>query len=119
MAVFLHPGPDNLTIYLLEADTDTFLNWRLLISLYIDPLIHQEAVQYIDIPQGFYKCRQILKRVLRGDLGHCKSTGRVLLFTPRDSSGQLWQKEKGKLPEQFPHPNFYRSLLLLIPLNTQ
>ena len=109
MAVFLHPGPDNLTIYLLEADTETFLNWRLLISLYNDPLIHQEALQYIDIPQGFYKCRQILKRVLRGDRGHYKSTGRVFLLTPRDSSGQLWQKEKGKLPERFPHPNFYRS----------
>ena len=106
------PCPGNVTIYLLD-DTETFLNWKLLISLYIDSLIHQDAVQYIIIPQGFYKCRQILKRVLRGDRGHYNLTGRVVLFTPRDSSCQLWPKEKGKLPERLPASIFYRNGLLL------
>ena len=78
MAVFLHPGSGNLTIYLLEADKETFLFWKLLISLYIDSLIYQEAVQYFDIPQGIYKCRQILIRTLRGGRGHYKLTKRVL-----------------------------------------
>ena len=102
------PCPGNVTIYLLD-DTETFLNWKLLISLYIDSLIHQDAVQYIIIPQGFYKCRQILKRVLQGDRGHYKLTRRVVLLTPRESSGQLWPKEKGKLPERLPASIFYRN----------
>ena len=106
------------SIYLLEADTETFLNWKLLISLYIDSLIHQDAVQYIVIPQGFYKCRQILKRMLRGDRGHYKLTMRVVCWHPEIALASSGQKKKGNYRNIFPHPSSIE-MVYNVALNNQ